>query len=123
MRRWTVRESRTEEVDSEGGREGEREEVHVTSHPTHLPCSKGRIALCWISIMSEKPISSIALRVLSETTSAREANRRSPVPPSATPKTESRSADVSMQSRGRGGEEGEANPLTLRGRLSPICDI
>ncbi len=86
----------------------------MTSHPTHLPCSKGRIALCWISIMSEKPISSIALRVLSETTSAREANRRSPVPPSPTPKTESRSADVSMQSREGGKRGASLNPLKIK---------
>lgn len=40
---------------------------------TYLPSSRGRILLCWISVMCSKPISFTAFRVLSLTRSAREA--------------------------------------------------
>lgn len=41
---------------------------------THLPSSRGRMLLCWISVMCLKPISCTAFSVLSLTSEAREAN-------------------------------------------------
>lgn len=40
---------------------------------TYLPSSRGRILLCWISVMCSKPIPFTAFSVCSLTSSAREA--------------------------------------------------
>lgn len=40
----------------------------------YLPSSRGRIVLCWISVMCSKPISLTPFSVFSLTSSAREAN-------------------------------------------------
>lgn len=67
---------------------------------THLPSSRGRMLLCWISVMCSKPISFTPFSVFSLTSEAREAK------------------DVSSNAPGMPGMERLA---TVSGRLTRAC--